>query len=61
MIASAPTAWVHQEVPTSPTEPSARSITGTPSIMPAPMRALSVAADPCARRDIRSRKVARLT
>ena len=58
---SAPTDAVHQLVPTSPTVPSARSMTGTPAILPASMRALSVAATPSARRAIRSRKVRRLT
>ena len=59
MMASAPTARVHHDVPTSPTEPSARSITGTPSIMEAPMRSRNVAATPSARRAIRARKLAR--
>ena len=58
---SRPTSVVHQEVPTSPTEPSARSMTGRPSIMPEPMRSESAAATPFARQAMRSRNVMRLT
>ena len=52
-----PTAAVHQGVPTSPTEPSARSITGRPSMRLASIRAERVAATPCARVAMRLRKL----
>ena len=61
MMVPSPTASRHHEVPTSPTEPSARSITGMPSIMLAPMRSRSVAATPSARRVMRALNVARPT
>ena len=54
---SAPNASSHQLSPTSPTEPSARAITGRPSIFAAPRRSDSTLATPLARALMRSANV----
>ena len=58
-MALGPTARSHQPVPTSPTEPSGRVITGIPSIMFEPILLLRTAATPSARETMRLRSVSR--